>query len=211
MSASPPCATPPSAGPAPPTSANQALVPDTLLAAANMRRLLEVYRSLAPLTIGGPSSTSLETPGSHQLPGRPPPPPPPTDPRLLRKFAPYPWLMGPVFPPPGLQSPHMSSPWTSGNKPESGEAAPGPSHRKRHSSSDSGTSGQRPGRPGPLACGSPGPGSAPPVFSPRDKESSRLRHFVTLVCSQAGQCEVSVMQCARLVYNVVILASFKIT
>ena len=30
-------------------------------AMANMKRLLEAYRSLAPLTIGGPSSTSLET------------------------------------------------------------------------------------------------------------------------------------------------------
>ena len=181
MSASPPCATPPS-GPAP-SGSNQAIVPDTLLAAANMRRLLEVYRSLAPLTIGGPSSTSLETPG------RPPQlPPPPTDPRLLRKFAPYPWLMGPVFPPPGLQSPHMSASGTSflGPKPDSSEAAPGPSHRKRHSSSDSGLGGQRLARPGPLTCGSPGPGSAQaPVFSPRDKESSRSRHFVTMVCSQA--------------------------
>ena len=55
MSASPPCATPPGAPPPVP--------PDTLLAAANMRRLLEVYRSLAPLTIGGPSSTSLDLPG----------------------------------------------------------------------------------------------------------------------------------------------------
>ena len=32
-----------------------------LLTAHNMRRLLEAYRTLAPLTIGGPASTSLET------------------------------------------------------------------------------------------------------------------------------------------------------
>jgi hypothetical protein len=31
------------------------------LTAHNMRRLLEAYRTLAPLTIGGPASTSLET------------------------------------------------------------------------------------------------------------------------------------------------------
>ena len=59
-------------------------------------------RSLAPLTIGGPSSTSLETPGT-QLPGRGPPP----DPRLLRKMAGpgYPWLMGPGSRPRAQEAP----------------------------------------------------------------------------------------------------------
>ena len=32
-----------------------------VLAAHNMRRILDTYRTLAPLTIGGPASTSLET------------------------------------------------------------------------------------------------------------------------------------------------------
>ena len=160
MSASPPCATPPShvSSPSAPP-----IAPDTLLAAANMRRLLEVYRSLAPLTIGGPSSTSLETPGT-QLPGRPP-----TDPRMLRKFAPYPWLMGPVFPPPPFLN----------NKTD---PEPGPSPRKRHCSSDSGGPG---GLRRPPHTASP----APPIFSPRDKESSRLDHCVTvlwLYCIPSG-------------------------
>ena len=109
-------------------------------------------RSLAPLTIGGPSSTSLETPGT-QLPGRGPPP----DPRLLRKMAGpgYPWLMGPGFPPPGLGSPH--SPHSPGSPfiRSPGEIT---EHRKRHLSSERS-----------RGCGSP----APPIFSPRDKESSR--------------------------------------
>ena len=35
-----------------------------LLAAQNMRRLLEAYRTLAPLTIGGPASTTLENSSS---------------------------------------------------------------------------------------------------------------------------------------------------
>lgn len=123
---------------------------DPLLAAANMRRLLEVYRTLAPLTIGGPSSTSLEPP----QPGPGPGVRPPTDPRLLRKFAP--WLLGPVFPPP----PQVSAPWP-------GEAAPAPcsTSRKRRYSSE----GRGPGRAG--GRGSP----APPIFIARDKESSRCR------------------------------------
>ena len=142
MSASPPCATPPGSAPPP-------VPPDTLLAAANMRRLLEVYRSLAPLTIGGPSSTSLESQGSQH-----PPRGPPSDPRLLRKMAGpgYPWMLGPGFPPPGLGpgSPHHApvSPFHKADMTE---------HRKRHLSSER------------RGCGSP----APPIFSPRDKESSR--------------------------------------
>ena len=125
---------------------------DPLLAAANMRRLLEVYRTLAPLTIGGPSSTSLEPP----QPGPGPGVRPPTDPRLLRKFAP--WLLGPVFPPP--PPPQVSAPWP-------GEAAPAPcsTSRKRRYSSE----GRGPGRAG--GRGSP----APPIFIARDKESSRFR------------------------------------
>ena len=143
MSASPPCATPPGTAPPP-------VPPDTLLAAANMRRLLEVYRSLAPLTIGGPSSTSLESQGS-QLPARGPA----SDPRLLRKMPGpgYPWMLGPGFPPPGLGpgSPHHApvSPYHKADMTQE--------HRKRHLSSER------------RGCGSP----APPIFSPRDKESSR--------------------------------------
>ena len=135
LSAAPPCATPP-------------VPPDTLLAAANMRRLLEVYRSLAPLTIGGPSSTSLETSQHPASRG------PASDPRLLRKMAGpgYPWMLGPGFPPPGLGpgSPHLApvSPYHKADMAE---------HRKRHLSSER------------RGCGSP----APPIFSPRDKESSR--------------------------------------
>jgi len=119
-----------------------------ILAAANMRRLLEAYRSLAPLTIGGPSSTSLETPGTP-LSSRPP-----ADPRLLRKFAHYPWLMGPVIPPAmaGQQQALIT-------KSEDG--------RRRHASCDSllGSRGRGPwGRLSPPA----------PVFTPKDKESSSL-------------------------------------
>ena len=79
---------------------------------ANMKRLLEAYRSLAPLTIGGPSSTSLETtnPTPAPLPGRPL-----SDPRLMKKFAPYHFLMGPMMPPGGLHSqPGHHSIWNSG-------------------------------------------------------------------------------------------------
>ena len=43
MSASPPCGTPPSLPAS--STAPPPVPPDTLLAAANMRRLLEVYRS----------------------------------------------------------------------------------------------------------------------------------------------------------------------
>ena len=141
MSASPPCATPPGAPPPVP--------PDTLLAAANMRRLLEVYRSLAPLTIGGPSSTSLETSRG-----------PASDPRLLRKMAGpgYPWMLGPGFPPP---PPHPA--------PASPLMA---EHRKRHLSSER------------RGCPSP----APPIFSPRDKESSRSG---ARVCDTEGRNEAA--------------------
>lgn len=42
-----------------------------VLAAHNMRRLLDAYRTLAPLTIGGPASTTLEaSPGPRQDQGR---------------------------------------------------------------------------------------------------------------------------------------------
>jgi len=84
------------ASPQPPKDGQALPTVTDILAAANMRRLLDAYRSLAPLTIGGPSSTSLETPGTP-LSTRPPP-----DPRILRKFSHYPWAMGvPVFPLPG--------------------------------------------------------------------------------------------------------------
>lgn len=123
-------------------------VSETLSAVANMKRLLEAYRSLAPLTIGGPSSTSLETQGQPQVPGRPP-----SDPRFIKKFAPYPFLMGPVFPPPGLQSQTVP---------------PGHLMNKVASSDNSRAS------------------PAPPIFSPRDKESSSLRE--TLLDGQTISC-----------------------
>ena len=116
-------------------------------AMANMKRLLEAYRSLAPHTIGGPSSTSLET---QTLPGRLP-----TDPRFIKKFVPYPFLMGPVFPPPGLTSQALPT---------------GQSVLMSKACSDN-------------SRASP----APPIFSPRDKESSRLRPWcVTLSSSQCS-------------------------
>ena len=119
-----------------------------ILAAANMRRLLQAYQNLAPLTIGGPSSTSLETPGTP-LSSRPPHSFP--DPRLLRKFAHYPWLLGAQGIPPGL-SPAMLA--------KSSEDAV----RRRHASCDSMVPGGRPGRRlSPSA----------PVFSSKDRESSR--------------------------------------
>lgn len=118
-----------------------------ILAAANMRRLLEAYRNLAPLTIGGPSSTSLETPGTP-LSSRPPHTFP--DPRLLRKFAHYPWLLGAQGMPPGL-SPALLA--------KSEDAV-----RRRHASCDSMVPGGRTGqRLSPSA----------PVFSSKDRESSR--------------------------------------
>ena len=118
-----------------------------ILAAANMRRLLEAYRNLAPLTIGGPSSTSLEPPGPP-LSSRPPHTFP--DPRLLRKFAHYPWLLGAQGMPPGL-SPALLA--------KSEDAV-----RRRHASCDSMVPGGRTGqRLSPSA----------PVFSSKDRESSR--------------------------------------
>ena len=138
--------------PTPPAGAKELPSVTEILAAANMRRLLEAYRSLAPLTIGGPSSTSLETPGTP-MSSRPT-----ADPRLLRKFAHYPWLMGPVFPP------NIAGQQALMSKTEEG--------RRRHASCDSllGSRGRGPkGRMSPSA----------PVFSPKDKESSRLRHCVT--------------------------------
>lgn len=38
-----------------------------VLAAHNMRRILDTYRTLAPLTIGGPASTSLEANQSNPM------------------------------------------------------------------------------------------------------------------------------------------------
>ena len=113
-----------------------------ILAAANMRRLLEAYRNLAPLTIGGPSSTSLEAPGSggprpHTFP----------DPRLVRKFAHYPWLLG--GPAPGLPPALLA---------KSEEQA----SRRRHVSCDS-LQAARQARLSPSG----------PVFSIKDRESSR--------------------------------------
>jgi len=54
------------AGPLVPSSSPSANSPpmsamSDFLTAHNMRRLLDAYRTLAPLTIGGPASTSLET------------------------------------------------------------------------------------------------------------------------------------------------------
>ena len=123
-------------------------ISETLSAVANMKRLLEAYRSLAPLTIGGPSSTSLETNQSPSpLPGRPL-----TDPRLMKKFAPYHFLMGPMMPPGGLNS-----------------QPPGPPH-SMWSTTNTNT-GRLTGSDNKAGRASP----APPIFSPRDKESSRLR------------------------------------
>jgi len=131
-----------------------------ILAAANMRRLLEAYRNLAPLTIGGPSSTSLETPGTP-LSSRPPHTFP--DPRLLRKFAHYPWLLGAQGMPPGL-SPALLA--------KSEDAV-----RRRHASCDSMVAGGRPGqRLSPSA----------PVFSSKDRESSSLK--VTQLEGQSISC-----------------------
>ena len=130
----------------PPVSpAKEAPSVSDILAAANMRRLLEAYRNLAPLTIGGPSSTSLETPGSP-LSGRPHTFP---DPRLLRKFAHYPWLLGAQGLHPGL-SPALLA--------KSEEQV-----RRRHASCDS------------LLQGRPGTRLSPsaPVFTSKDRESSR--------------------------------------
>ena len=105
----------PAVSPPPPPNT----ISETLSAVANMKRLLEAYRSLAPLTIGGPSSTSLETNQSPTpLAGRPL-----SDPRLMKKFAPYHFLMGPMLPPGGLPSqPGPHSMWTSGH----GSATPFP-------------------------------------------------------------------------------------
>ena len=139
--------------PTPPAGAKDLPSVTEILAAANMRRLLEAYRSLAPLTIGGPSSTSLETPGTP-MSSRPT-----ADPRLLRKFAHYPWLMGPVIPPTIASQQALMS------KSEEG--------RRRHASCDSllGSRGRGPkGRLSPSA----------PVFTPKDKESSRSGHCITV-------------------------------
>jgi len=145
--------------PTPPAGAKDLPSVTEILAAANMRRLLEAYRSLAPLTIGGPSSTSLETPGTP-LSNRPT-----ADPRMLRKFAHYPWLMGPIFPP------AISGQQALMSKTEEG--------RRRHASCDSllGSRGRGPkGRLSPSA----------PVFSPKDKESSSLKE--TLLEGQSISC-----------------------
>ena len=131
----------PAVSPPPPNTISETLA---LSAVANMKRLLEAYRSLAPLTIGGPSSTSLETNQSPSpLPGRPL-----SDPRMMKKFAPYHFLMGPMGPPGGLHSqPVPHSMW-----------------------SNSGS--------GRLTGSDNKAGRASPAFTtsgPRDKESSRLR------------------------------------
>jgi len=133
--------------PTPPAGAKELPSVTEILAAANMRRLLEAYRSLAPLTIGGPSSTSLETPGTP-MSSRPT-----ADPRLLRKFAHYPWLMGPGFPP------NIAGQQALMSKTEEG--------RRRHASCDSLIGRGR----GPKGRMSP----SAPVFSPKDKESSSLK------------------------------------
>ena len=133
----------PAVSPPPPNTISESLA---LSAVANMKRLLEAYRSLAPLTIGGPSSTSLETNNQSPspLPGRPP-----SDPRMMKKFAPYHFLMGPMVPPGGLpgQPPVPHPMWS--------------------------TSGG-----GRLTGSDSKAGRASPAFTtsgPRDKESSRLR------------------------------------
>ena len=133
----------PAVSPPPPNTISESLA---LSAVANMKRLLEAYRSLAPLTIGGPSSTSLETNNQSPspLPGRPL-----SDPRMMKKFAPYHFLMGPNMLPLHGQAGPGHSMWSS-------SASPG----GRLTGSDN-----KAGRASP----------APPIFSPRDKESSRLR------------------------------------
>ena len=161
------------ASPQPPKDGQALPTVTDILAAANMRRLLDAYRSLAPLTIGGPSSTSLETPGTP-LSTRPPP-----DPRILRKvaiihgptrqlasgeqwltapcqFSHYPWAMGgPVFPLPGAVP-----------GPGPGPGLQGREERRRHHSD---------GIPPPS-----------PVFSAKDKDSSRFG--VLSVTGGAAQC-----------------------
>ena len=149
----------PAVSPPPPSTISESLA---LSAVANMKRLLEAYRSLAPLTIGGPSSTSLETNQSPSpLPGRPL-----SDPRMMKKFAPYHFLMGPMVPPGGPGGLHSQ---------------PTPPHSMWSSSSGSG--GRLTGSDSKAGRASP----APPIFSPRDKESSRLRLWLWLLTAEWHQ------------------------
>lgn len=152
----------PSTTPAPPPP-----LPDPLLAAANVQRLLQFYRTLAPYTIGGPSSTSLETPSPGQQQQQQQQlhsPRPPADQRFFRKFPPFPWFpRAPMMPPgPPLAHPFMAK----------CEEAPGMSgHRKRQHSSDN---------------------SSQPIFSPRDRDSSRLDICVNWLAASQSVSVLSV-------------------
>lgn len=63
-----------------------------VLAAHNMRRLLDAYRTLAPLTIGGPASTSLENMNGQLNPGVRIV----QDQTSLRRLQQFPWFLGPA-------------------------------------------------------------------------------------------------------------------
>ena len=118
-----------------------------LLAAHNMRRLLDAYRTLAPLTIGGPSTTTLESSPRQLNPG-----PRNQDSGAFKKF---PWM----FSPPAGSGRRRHSSCGGGYPPPSLLLSPPPSHLL-------------PGEPG-----QPGqPGQQIPVLSQRDRESSRFKH-----------------------------------
>lgn len=121
-----------------------------LIAAQSMRRLLEAYRSLAPLTIGGPASTSLENSPGQLNSLRPQ-----ADPMALRKYARYPWLLGPTFP----QLVNAVPPSSPGGKEDIG--------RRRHASVDSLLSS---GRKEETRQSSP----SAPLMTTKDRESSSL-------------------------------------
>ena len=123
-----------------------------LLAAHNMRRLLDAYRTLAPLTIGGPSTTTLENSPGQLNPG-----PRNQDPGAFKKF---PWM----FSPPAGSGRRRHSSCGGGYPPPSILLSPPPSH-------------QVPGQPGQPGQQIPVlPGQQIPVLSQRDRESSRFKH-----------------------------------
>ena len=123
-----------------------------LLAAHNMRRLLDAYRTLAPLTIGGPSSTTLESSPRQLNPG-----PRNQDSGAFKKF---PWM----FSPPAGSGRRRHSSCGGGYPPPSLLLSPPPSHLLP------GEPGQ-PGQQIPVL-----PGQQIPVLSQRDRESSRFKH-----------------------------------
>lgn len=88
-----------------------------LLAAHNMRRLLDAYRTLAPLTIGGPSTTTLENSPGQLNPG-----PRNQDPGAFKKF---PWM----FSPPAGSGRRRHSSCGGGYPPPSLLLSPPPSHQ----------------------------------------------------------------------------------